>query len=384
MPTVCATSDLLVFSHLRWDFIVQRPHHLIARYAKFRRVYYIEEPVFGVTTEPRLFIKNPAPNIHQVIPYFPAEIDANGTQSAMMVMLSDLLDEENIHEYTSLYYNPSAIHFTRHLTPVAVIYECTNETIFPQEEEELMNKSQLIITSGHSLFESKEKKHFNVHSVPGSVDLSHFFQGRYGHTEPQDQMMIPHPRIGFYGVIDEKVNLHLIEIMAEVAPEFQFILIGPIFYITPDEIPKRPNIHYLGKKDYAELPIYLSGWDAVMMPYKTDELTRMINPSKAIEFLAAGKPVVSTSLPDLIHPFGDAKLVHIADHPEQFVQSLEQAMNERAYDPEWLERVDKLLEGESWDSTFQKVAYLEQEAMKKKDTPLPAYMDQSLHEIGIV
>lgn len=384
MTSLCETSDLLVFSHLRWDFIVQRPHHLVVRYAKFRRVYYIEEPVFGVTTEPRLFMKNPSPNIHLVIPYFPADMEPETTRIAMMNMISDLIEEENIQEFTSLYYTPTAINFTKHLSPVAVIYECTNESIFPKEETELMQKSHLIVTSGHSLYESKEGKHPNVHSVPGSVDLAHFYQGRLTQQEPEDQMMIPHPRIGFYGVIDEKINFHLIEIMATLRPEFQFILIGPILNIAVEQIPRAANIHYLGKKEYQELPLYLSGWDAVMMPYLVDESTRLINPSKAIEFLAAGKPVVSTSLPDIVHPFADAKLVHIADHPEHFIQALEQAINESAYDPEWLERVDQILEGESWDYTFERMVALEKEAIQNKDRPLPAYMDESLHSIGIV
>lgn len=197
-------------------------------------------------------------------------------------------------------------------------------------------------------------------------------------------MMIPHPRIGFYGVIDEKINLHLIEAMAILRPEFQFILIGPVLNIAIEQIPKASNIHYLGRKEYGDLPNYLSGWDAVMMPYLVDESTQLINPSKAIEFLAAGKPVVSTSLPDIIHPFADAKLVRIADHPEQFIQAIEQAINESAYDPEWIERVDQILEGESWDYTFEKIASLEKEAIQNKNRPLPAYMDESLHSIGIV
>ena len=155
--------------------------------------------------------------------------------------------------------------------------------------------------------------------------------------------------------------------------------------IDQDSLPTASNIHYLGKKEYEELPLYLSGWDCAMMPFALNESTRYISPTKTPEFLAAGKPVVSTSINDVVHPYADARLIYIADHPEHFVECIEKAMNERAYDPEWLEKVDQFLEGDSWDFTFKKMVYLESKVKEQKDLKLaPVYKDTSFSEIGIV
>ena len=200
-----------------------------------------------------------------------------------------------------------------------------------------------------------------------STNLTHFYQARTLLPEPDDQHSISHPRIGFSGVIDERLNLHLLDKMAELRPEFQFILIGPVVRIDPSLLPVRENIHYLGKKNYYKLPQYVSGWDCAFLPFSFHEYDQVPNPTNIPEYLAAGKPVVSTSVPEMVHPYADAKLIYIADHPEHFVESIERAVNESSYDPEWLERVDQYLE-----------------SYKAPKPHIPAYMDSALKDIGIV
>lgn len=201
---------------------------------------------------------------------------------------------------------------------------------------------------------------------------------------PDDQATIPHPRIGYYGMIDERMDLALLDQVAEAQPEFQFVMLGPVVNISPDSLPKRPNIHYLGKKEYASLPLYLSGWDCALIPLEVNDRTKLANPAKTAELLAAGVPVVSTSIPDVMRPYADAKLVYIADDSRSIISAIEKAMNERAYDPEWLERVDSFLEDKSWDMTFAELASHEKELLKDRHHHKPAYMDESLSAIGIV
>lgn len=366
MNTTCETTDLLVFSHLRWDFVFQRPQHLLSRHAKHRRVFYFEEPVFGMTELPRLHLRETNENVLVVIPYLPSNIEASKIEAAMSDLVDELIYEEELIDYTVWYYTPMAMGFTRHLTPRATIFDCMDElSLFkgaPQTliemEAELMRKADVVFTGGQSLYEAKKHNHHNIHPCPSSIDFNHFSQARQRLVEPDDQINIPHPRVGFYGVLDERLNIELLMQIADLRPEYQFVVIGPVVKIDPRTLPRRKNIHYLGKKDYHALPLYVAGWDCAMMPFALNESTRFISPTKTPEFLAAGRPVVSTSITDVVHPYGQQKLVYIADRPEDFVDAIDSAISE-SKQPEWMDRVDHYLRDNSWDKTFTKMAELE-------------------------
>lgn len=394
MNSPCEKSDLLVFSHLRWDFVFQRPQHLLSRHAKHRRVYYFEEPVFGMTEVPRLHLRESQEKVQIVVPYLPSGIKSDELEHSLKELVNELVAEEEICDYTIWYYTPMALNFSKHLKPSAIIFDCMDElSLFkdaPQalidRERELMKVADVVFTGGQSLYEAKKHAHRNIHPFPSSIDFTHFSQGRLNLVEPDDQVNIPHPRIGFYGVIDERFDVKLLEKMADLRQEFHFIIVGPVLKIDPSSLPVRSNIHYLGKKEYHALPLYLASWDCAMMPFALNDSTRFISPTKTPEFLAAGKPVVSTAIDDVVHPYSDAKLVYIANEAQAFIDCIQIAMNERAYDPEWMERVDAFLDGNSWDSTFAKMAEHESSAIKTKNGSrrVPVYKDSALSSIGIV
>lgn len=366
MNTPCETTDLLVFSHLRWDFVFQRPQHLLSRHAKHRRVFYFEEPVFGMTELPRLHLRETSENVLVVIPYLPSNIEPSKMEAAMTDLVDELIYEEELIDYTVWYYTPMALGFTRHLEPRATIFDCMDElSLFkgaPQSlidmESELMKRADVVFTGGHSLYEAKKDNHHNIHPFPSSIDFHHFAEARNRLIEPDDQVNIPHPRIGFYGVIDERFNTQLLMEMAELRPDYQFIVIGPVLKIDPRTLPRRKNIHYLGKKDYHALPLYVSGWDCAMMPFALNDSTKFISPTKTPEFLASGRPIVSTSIRDVINPYQHQNLVYIADTAQDFVSAIDMAMHDRK-NPEWIDRVDHYLRDNSWDQTFEKMASLE-------------------------
>ncbi len=212
---------------------------------------------------------------------------------------------------------------------------------------------------GHHLYEYKCTRHENVHAFPSSIDFKHFSAARAALTEPEDQAPLPHPRIGFFGVIDERADLELIEGIAELRPDWQIVMIGPVVKIDPASLPKNPNIHYLGMKSYAEPPSYLAHWDLAILPFAINESTRFISPTKTPEYLAAGKPVVSTPVRDVVRPYGEEGLVHIARTPAEFVIVGEMAMNQCKTDADWRERVDAFLAKTSWDQTWSEMARLE-------------------------
>ncbi len=366
MKGPCDTSDLLVFSHLRWDFVFQRPQHLLTRHAKYRRVFYVEESILGMTDIPRLHLRETAENVLVVIPYLPSNLSENEKNTALIELMDELIYEEEIIDFTIMYYAPMALSFTKQLDPKKIIFDCVDEhshfsepsQIIDHYENELLKKADIVFAAGNSLFESKKHKHHNIHAFPSSIDYSHFAQARGKLIEPDDQKNIPHPRIGFYGVIDNRFNLDLLLQIADLAPHYQFIIIGPVLKIDPRTLPQRRNIHYLGKKDYHTLPLYLSSWSCAIMPFALNKVTRFISPTKTLEYLAAGKPIVSTSITDVVNPYGHRGLARIADRPEDFIDEIDLAIEERKL-PEWLDRVDHYLKDYSWDKTFSRMAEIE-------------------------
>jgi UDP-galactopyranose mutase len=230
------------------------------------------------------------------------------------------------------------------------------------KERELLDRADIVFTGGHNLFLAKKDQHHNIHCFPSSIDKNHFFAARSKTADKPDQQSIPHPRIGFYGVIDERINIDLISELAQNKPEWHFILIGPVVKIDPATLPQAANIHWLGGKSYNELPDYLSGWDIAFMPFALNESTQYISPTKTPEFLAGAKPVISTSIVDVVHPYGDNGLVHIADTTEEFIAAAEYLLKNRN-DSKWLGKVDYHLSGVSWDKTWHAMNMLVDNSM---------------------
>jgi UDP-galactopyranose mutase len=226
-------------------------------------------------------------------------------------------------------------------------------------EQELLSKADIVFTGGFSLYEAKKNRHDSVHCFPSSVDRVHFLKARARQFEPADQEDLPRPRLGFYGVLDERFDTELLGKIAEMRPDWSFVMVGPIVKIAPEDLPHRGNIHYLGSKTYAELPAYLSGWDVALMPFARNESTEFISPTKTPEYLAGGKPVVSTPIRDVVRHYGQLQGVKIADDAESFVAACEEALElSRGPDKGWLAEADLLLSASSWDTTQARMAGL--------------------------
>ena len=354
------TPDIVCFSHLRWNFVYQRPQHLLVRCAQGRRVFFIEEPIFSTEPLGRLEVSEDNNGVVVVVPHLPSGLSENGINADLKVLIDNLFALQNIGKYMFWYYTPMAIAFTSHLEPEAVIYDCMDELsafkgaspALKNYETELFRRADLVFTGGQSLYESKVNQHPNIYAFPSSVDVAHFAQARNLKEEPADQANIPHPRLGFFGVIDERMDIELLAGIADARPDWHLVMIGPVVKIDPALLPQRENIHYLGGKHYKELPDYLAGWDLAMLTFARNSSTRFISPTKTPEYLAAGKPVVSTSIRDVVRPYGDLKLVRIADTASEFVTAAEQAMQEDTAASGWLSRVDAFLEQISWDRTW--------------------------------
>jgi glycosyltransferase involved in cell wall biosynthesis len=266
-----------------------------------------------------------------------------------------------------------AIPFAEELEPLAVVYDCMDElSLFrgaPRElvdrEARLLAAADLVFTGGQSLYEAKREKHPRVHAFPSSIDAEHFRAARETRPEPADQAGIPGPRMGYFGVIDERLDLDLLAAVAEARPDWHLVMVGPVVKIDPASLPQHPNLHWLGMKSYPELPQYLAGWDVALMPFALNESTRFISPTKTPEYLAGGRPVVSTPIRDVVKPYGESGMVEIADSPEEFVAAVERVLA-RADREDWLRRVDEHLSHGSWSRTWQQMSELIEAAVASR------------------
>jgi UDP-galactopyranose mutase len=374
--------DVICLSHLRWNFVFQRPQHLLTRCAREHRVFFVEEPVFDGGITPHLLMEVDGP-VTVVVPHLPEGLPHEDRVAAQRALLDDFIETEAIRDYVLWYYTPMALALTRHLSPLAVVYDCMDElsafqgapATLREHERELMQRASLVLTGGRSLYEAKRYQHHNIHALPSSVDVAHFARARSIAIDPRDQTGIPHPRLGFFGVIDERLDIALVDGVAAARPDWQLIMIGPVVKIDPASLPRRPNIHYLGSKPYGELPQYLAGWDVALLPFARNEATRFISPTKTPEYMAAGKPVVSTSIQDVVRPYGEQGLVRIADDVPSFIEACLAAMTEDAQ--ERVTAADAFLRQTSWDGTWTRIRSLLRAALRTGDarTAATAAMD---------
>lgn len=339
----------------------------MSRFAKTRRVFFVEEPICDLapTEGPRFDVVAQRHGLKIIVPHLPSGLMDWEVARAQGRLMGELFDRENIEMPTLWYYTPMALEFSRHLRAHSIVYDCMDElslfhgahAAIREYERELLRRAHVVFTGGYSLWEAKRNLHSNVHAFPSSVEADHFRAARSALPIPSDQLDVPHPRVGFFGVLDERFDRDLLGRVAEMRPDIHFVMLGPVVKIDPAVLPKRPNIHYLGQKTYGELPAYLAGWDVAIMPFAHNDSTRFISPTKTLEYLAAGRPVVSTSIRDVVRPYGEQGLLYIADDAESFAAAIDLAIQEKD-NAQWLDRVDAMLSHTSWDLTASRMSGL--------------------------
>jgi glycosyltransferase involved in cell wall biosynthesis len=358
MPT------LIVFCHLRWDFVFQRPQHLMTRLAEHYRILFVEEPVYD---EGKAHLKKTAvaPNITVCQPH--TGIQAPGFHDdqipTLQTLLADLVPEGE--RPVVWFYTPMALPLLQGFDPALVVYDCMDELAafknapkqLLQRENALLNIADLCFTGGPSLYQSKRERHGNAHCFSSSVDAKHFQKALDRDYSHPDQAHIARPRLGFYGVIDERFDTELVRQVAAARPDWQIVLVGPVVKIDPANLPRAHNIHYMGQRTYDQLPQFLAGWDVCLLPFALNESTKFISPTKVLEYMAAELPSVSTPITDVKVPYGD--VVAIADTPEKFIAACERmlAMTE-VQQAALKDRMRAIVANTSWDKTAASMHHL--------------------------
>ena len=367
-------ATLIVFSHLRWNFVFQRPQHLLTRLAKRYRIYFFEEPVPGQSRQ-QLQISEPAPNVYVCRPHSTSTSPGfhDDQIPALQEMLLELMQRERITDYGVWFYSPMALPLAQKLHPAMVVYDCMDELSafrnaprqLLQRESALLKLADVVFTGGPSLYRAKRDRHPSVHCFPSSVDASHFGLARDRTNDHPAQQHVPQPRLGYFGVIDERLDLNLIAAVADARPEWQICMVGPHVKVDPGALPQRSNIHYFGQQAYQDLPKFVAGWNVCLQPFALNEATRYISPTKTLEYMAAERPIVSTPITDVAEPYGD--IVHIANDAREFIAACEHAMNES--DGERTLRIAGMqatLSRTSWDKTAAEMATLLEQAVREK------------------
>jgi len=369
---------LIVFCHLRWDFVFQRPQHLMTRLAEHYNILFVEEPV---QTEGPAHLKKTAvaPNItvcqpHTNVPHYGFHDDQI---PVLQGLLSDLVPEGE--RPVVWFYTPMALPLLQGLDPALVVYDCMDElSAFKnppkqllQRESALLNIADLVFTGGPSLYEAKKNRHPNAHCFSSSVDANHFRQALDEAISHKDQAHVGRPRLGFYGVIDERFDTGLVREMAAAHPEWQIVLVGPVVKIDPAELPRAENVHYMGQRGYAELPQFLAGWDVCLLPFAMNESTKFISPTKVLEYMAAEKPSVSTPITDVKVPYGD--VVAIAETPAEYIAACERMLARTAEENAAMaKRMREVVANTSWDKTAARMHELISNAVPgNKARPAP-------------
>lgn len=378
IATEPADIPLICFSHLRWDFVLQRPQHLMERFSTQRQVLYFEEFIPTDHHLPYLEI-HPFEDtrVKAIRPRVPHWWNEEERENALRGLLNELIDLHRAKRPILWFYTPLMFGFAKHLDATTVIYDCMDELAnfkfapasLKDAEAALLARADAVFTGGISLYEAKKHLHDNIHAFPSSVDTVHFGTARIIDAEPSDQASIPRPRLGYYGVIDERLDLDLIRVLAAGSPNKSFVFVGPVVKILPAELPRAANIHYLGQKSYAELPAYLAGWDAALMPFALNEATRFISPTKTPEYLAAGRPVVSTRIRDVERTYGNIPGVLLADNADDFAKACDGALDLIRSGTLWRDDVDKHLATSSWDTTFKNMSLIVEQAGARRQVP---------------
>ncbi|MCU1236650.1 MAG: UDP-galactopyranose mutase, partial [Candidatus Solibacter sp.] len=382
---------IITFSHLRWDFVYQRPQHLLSRLAATRRVIFVEEPVLGSGQKPEWKFSTPSPGVLVCRPHTPSSAPGYSAEQLpyLRQLLYELIELEQLDRYLIWFYTPMAMPLAEGLRPMAVIYDCMDELSaflnappeLLERETALLKTADLVLTGGESLYRAKKNRNANVHCFPSSVDAKHFAAAANGMQEAADQADLAHPRLGFFGVIDERLDVPLLQAMAEAHPEWSICMVGPIVKIDPATLPRSSSIRYFGQRTYQQLPSYMKGWDVCMLPFARNRSTEFISPTKTLEYMAAGKMIVSTPITDVAEQYGD--IVYLGGTHEEFIAACEQALS--ASREERVKRqqgMREVLSRTSWDATAAKVNDLIDGVVEAKRARHPARSSADTVVIG--
>jgi glycosyltransferase involved in cell wall biosynthesis len=378
-PAVHLDAPLIVHSHLRWDFVWQRPQQLLSRFAQRSHVLFLEEPIYvDDIAEERLDISRPMERVHRVVPVLPGAL--RGEYDASISVIRESVRRQLAAD-GALFARPIQWFYTPMPAPAmigafderAVVYDCMDElskfrfapAALVDRERYLMAQADVVFAGGYKLSQSKARYHQNVHFFGCGVDLAHFATARSADLEvPREIASLKRPVVGYYGVIDERIDYDLLRALASALTDVELVMVGPVVKVDPAELPQAENIHWLGQRQYAELPAHVKGFDVCLMPFALNDATEYINPTKTLEYMAAGKPIVSTPISDVVHNF--TPVVAVANSPVEFVAAVRSAIERPS--AELIARGLEQARANSWESIVARMERIIRDAVRTRES----------------
>lgn len=334
---------IIVHCHLRWDGVWQRPQQFLSRLAKKHPVLFCEGPTLvNEEITPRFEIKEAsnAENVLVMQTFFPASKFSDGAwvDSERLRLLKEALAGELSGQFDSpvqWFYDPMAVTaYAGNIGERAIVYDCMDQLSqfkfappeLIQREVTLLEKADVVFCGGRKLREAKSRINSNCHFYGCGVDVEHFGKARLEETPlPEDLQKMSRPVLGYFGVVDERLDYGLIAALADANPKWSVAIIGPVVKVDPASLPTRPNLYWLGRREYQQLPGYTKGFDVCLMPFALNEATEYINPTKACEYMATGTQIVSTAVPDVVSNFSE--VVDVAQNQEEFIEMCKRAVD---------------------------------------------------------
>lgn len=364
---VALNSPIIVHCHLRWDFVWQRPQQIFSRLAAHHPILFIEDPLLE-GDDCTLQISEPYPNVVRVVPVLPGRNSASVDDrcKAILPMLKEALETHPLcigrfESAVQWFYSPmTAPMFLNQLDTIRTVYDCMDELAnfrfapadLPDRERFLMAHADVIFTGGYRLYEAKSLHHDDVHFFGCGVDVEHYGKARYeATTVPNEVANLNHPILGYFGVIDERLDYDLLRALAIAFPNGSIVMVGPVVKVDSDSLPRLPNLHWLGQRAYDDLPALVKSFDVCLMPFAMNDATQYINPTKTLEYMAAAKSIVSTPVPDVVKHF--SSIVHIARDTDEFVAAAVKLC--ASPDQARIEQGVALANSSSWDSIVAQI-----------------------------
>jgi glycosyltransferase involved in cell wall biosynthesis len=347
-------ADLIVLSHVRWTDAWQRPHHVVSRLARERRTWFVEGPSPGGHQPPRLVTLADGDVTRAWLeppPTGEGDGDAAGPETVETYrrLLPGLVGPADGDRVVWLC-TPLALDIAGALDPTVLVYDVAIDELLslrgvPQgvalAQKEALARADVVFTASPSLHRSViEQGRPDAHLAPGGVDPAHFAAARRPRTDRG------RPVAGYVGPIDERIDVALVAALATALADWEIRIVGPVGGIDPAALPRAANITYPGPVPYAALPEVMADLDVAVMPLAVGAAPRSTNPTTALEHLAAGLPVVTTPVPDVVTQFGT--IVDVADDAGAFALACVRALGQSRR--RHRNRVAQLLRRHDWDA----------------------------------
>ncbi len=360
---------LIVHSHLCWDWVWQRPQQFLSRLSRRHEVLFVEGPVsvsgLEASYSTRRHFSN-FPNITVFQTFIPDGRwhDGHWVDGERHRLLREALAgplKGRFDGAVQWFYDPMAVTaFAGRMNESAIVYDCMDELsqfkgappALVERERDLLRVADVVFAGGRKMHESKSRFNANCHFYGCGVDVEHFGRARDAKTSvPDDMAALSGPTLGYFGVVDERLDYELLAKLADADPDWNIVMVGPMTKIDPAIVPQRPNLHWLGGREYSRLPAYAKGFDVCLMPFARNEATEYINPTKALEYMATARPIVSSDVPDVVSNF--SSVVGIARSHDEFIALCRTAL--QSPDQQAVARGVQMAEDNTWDAIVAKL-----------------------------